>query len=479
MLTPRRTKIVCTIGPASDTPKTLASLMDAGMNVVRLNFSHGSHAEHRQRFDRIRRIAKEKNLIITILQDLGSPKFRAALVADSLLLKPNDGLILTDRFVAPFNISSEWPIVSIAYSDWLAQMQIGDTIQLDGGTIELLVAQKNENAVFCRVIDGGILDFKKGTNLLHKSLDIDIITEKDRYDLKFGLEMGVDCIAISFKREPTDIKIVKNLMNEVDRTVPIFGKIEKYENLQKIDSIINEADGIIIARGELALETPPESVPMLQKMIIRKCNRAGKPVIISTQMLKSMVEETQPTRAEATDIANAVFDGTDAVMLSEETAIGKYPIQVVQVMDKILRTAEVELKPRDWLPTEMHQGKTTIAAAVSHAAVGIAQDLNVTAILTPTSFGGIAQMVARYRPRIPVIAFGHRLEAVRWLATVWGIYPIYIEDVYQNSDELIFRCKKEARASGLVNIGDTILITTGLPPSQVTPTNSIIVDIID
>jgi pyruvate kinase len=444
------------------------------MNVARLNFSHGTHDEHQQRIKRLREIAAKKNLPIAILQDLSGPKLRTGVMAAPVFLKSGDIFILTNREV-PGNARE----VSTTYRDLPSHVKLGDSILLADGAIQLQVIDKNETDLRCRVIDGGALSSKKGINLPQTSLPIPALTEKDKTDLEFGLEAGVDYVALSFVREANDIQRVKEVMAAKKRVAPIIAKIEKHEALQKIDAIIEAAGGIMIARGDLAVETPLENVPLVQKDIIKKCNRVGKPVITATQMLKSMVEEPRPTRAEANDVANAVLDGTDAVMLSEETAIGKYPVQAVQVMDKILHTTESELQPRLWLPPEEQRGKLAVAAAICHAAVSIAQDLQVAAILTPTRSGMTARMVARYRPRVPVLAMCHREETFRALTLVWGVHPIRFKEYLETSDELIALCKQEALACGLVKSGDTVLITAGLPPSAQSTTNLIKVEVIE
>jgi pyruvate kinase len=469
----RRTKIVCTIGPATDSPEMLAALMDAGMNVARLNFSHGTHDEHRRRLERLREIAGQKKLPIAILQDLSGPKLRTGPMADPAVLQPGAIFILTNR-----PVPGDEHAASVTFPDLPAHVKVGENILLADGAIQLEVIDKNATDLRCRVIDGGLLGAHKGINLPQSSLPIPALTEKDKFDLEFGLEAGVDFVALSFVRKPEDLGLVKDVMAAKNRAAPIIAKIEKHEALQKIEAIIAAADGIMIARGDLAVETPLENVPLVQKDIIKKCNRVGKPVITATQMLKSMVDEPRPTRAEANDVANAVLDGTDAVMLSEETAMGKHPLAAVQVMSKIVQTTESELKPRDWLPTEMQQSKSAVAAAVSHAAVGIAQDLNVAAILTPTRSGATARMVARYRPAVPIVALCHRLETYRALALVWGVHPIALDEDLDNSDALIARCKEEALRQGFVSKGEVVLITAGLPPSASSTTNLIKVEVI-
>ncbi|MCI0693201.1 pyruvate kinase [candidate division KSB1 bacterium] len=471
MTIPRRTKIVCTIGPATDAPETLAALMDAGMNVARLNFSHGTHDEHRQRIKLIREIAETKKLPIAILQDLGGPKLRTGLMAKPVVLRPGEIFVLTNR-----PVPGDEHEVSVTFPDLPVHVKVGESILLADGTIQLEVIEKNATDLRCRVIDGGPLNSHKGINLPQTSLGIPALTEKDRADLEFGLESGVDCVALSFVQKPEDLGLVKDLIAAKKRTAPVIAKIEKHEALKKIDAIIEAADGIMIARGDLAVETPLEKVPLVQKDIIKKCNCAGKPVITATQMLKSMVEEARPTRAEANDVANAVFDGTDAVMLSEETTIGKYPVQAVQVMDKILLTTEAVLPPRESLADEDVE-HLTIAEAVSHAVVSMAHYLKAAAILTPTRSGSTARLISRFRPQAPIIATSYRLETVRWLALVWGVHPLYDAKPHDNSDDLIARCKHEALATGLVKAGDTVLITAGVPPSEQSTTNLIKVEV--
>ncbi len=473
MIIPRRTKIVCTIGPATDAPETLAALMDAGMNVARLNFSHGTQDEYRQTIRRIREIAEKKKLPIAILQDLSGPKLRTGSMAKPVVLQPGEIFVLTSR-----QVPGDEHAVSVTFADLPAHVKVGENILLADGTIELKVIEKNATDLRCRVIDGGPLSSYKGINLPQTALGIPALTAKDRADLEFGLEDGVDFVALSFVQNPEDLGLVKAVMAAKKRVVPVIAKIEKHEALQKIDAIIAAADGIMIARGDLAVETPLESVPLVQKDIIKKCNRAGKPVITATQMLKSMVEEARPTRAEANDVANAVLDGTDAVMLSEETTIGKHPVQAVQVMNKILRTVEAVLPPRESLVDEDVE-HLSIAEAVSHAVVSMAQYLKAAAILTPTRSGSTARLISRFRPKAPIIATSYRLETVRWLALVWGVHPLYNAKPHESSDDLIAHCKSEALAAGLVKSGDTVLITAGLPPSEQSTTNLIKVEVID
>jgi len=468
---PRRTKIVCTIGPASESEAMLTKLIDAGMNVARLNFSHGAHEDHLQRLQTLRRLADEKNVPIAILQDLSGPKIRTGPMLQPALLREGETFTLTAR-----KVSGTAQEVGITYAYLPKEVEAGDTILLADGSIELKVVESTDDDIRCRVIVGGMLDSNKGINLPARSLSISGLTEKDRNDLLFGLQTGVDYVALSFVRTVADLRTVHDIMRAQGQKVPVIAKIEKHEALQDIDRIIEIADGIMVARGDLAVETALERVPLVQKMLIEKCNFAGKPVITATQMLKSMVEAPRPTRAEAADVANAVLDGTDAVMLSEETAVGKYPERTVQVMDTIIRTTEEHMGWRD-VQTQTDKGRITITAAVSHATINMARDLGARAILTPTRSGSTARMVARYRPSVPILGLSSNPLTVRQLALVWGIVPLLIDESI-NSYEVIERAKQAALEAGFVQRGDTVVITAGLPPSAYSATNLIKAEVI-
>ena len=467
----RRTKIVATIGPASESFETLLALIDAGMNVARLNFSHGDYESHQRRIGLLRAAAAQKGAHVAIMQDLSGPKIRTGPMSAPVLLQDGGTLILTNREV-PGNERE----VGVSYADLPGQVEVGDTILLADGAIELRVLRREARDIHCRVVHGGMLDSHKGINLPQRSLKVSGLTAKDKEDLEFGLQAGVDCVAMSFVREAGDILALREFMQQCGREAPIIAKVEKHEAIVNIDSIIEVSNGLMVARGDLAVETSFERVPLVQKDLIERCNRLGKPVITATQMLKSMVDHPQPTRAEAADVANAVWDGTDAVMLSEETAVGRFPLQTLQVMDRILRTAETRLALRDPLPVEKHEGKVTIPAAISHAVTAVAQDLKAAAIVTPTQTGATARMVARYRPSMPIIAVTPVLSTVRQLALVWGVQAVHIEREYDNTDELLKKCKQAALASGLVQTGDLIVLAAGLPPGVPSTTNLITVE---
>lgn len=471
----RRTKIVATLGPASESLETLLALIDAGVNVVRLNFSHGDHDSHQRRIELIRAAAAQKAVHLAVMQDLSGPKIRTGPIAAPALLREGGILILTNRDV----IGNEHE-VGITYADLPNQVEVGDTILLADGAIELHVLRKDASDIHCRVLHGGVLDSHKGINLPRRSLKISGLTAKDKQDLEFGLQAGVDCVAMSFVRNAGDILALREFMQQHSgKKTPVIAKIEKHEALADIDKIIESSDGLMVARGDLAVETSFERVPLVQKDLIERCNRLGKPVITATQMLKSMVENPRPTRAEAADVANAVWDGTDAVMLSEETAVGKFPVQTVQVMDRILRTAETRLTRRDHLPAEKYHGRVTIPAAISHAVTAVAEDLKAAAIVTPTQTGATARMVARYRPSMPIIAVSPILSTVRQLALVWGVKAVLIDREYDSTDELLQTCKRVSLDTGFVHPGEVVVIAAGLPPGAPSTTNLIKVESIE
>ncbi len=469
----RRTKIVCTLGPASESQEVLAALMDAGMNVARLNFSHGDFPSHQRRIDLIRTVSAQKGKHVAILQDLSGPKLRIGMMAAPVELQSGSTFILTNR-----NVPGDDKEVGLTYSNLPQEVEVGDTILLADGLLELRVLRQDQHDIHCRVVHGGKLDSHKGINLPRRTLKLNGLTPKDKDDLKFGLHAGVDLVAMSFVRNAGDVIALRTLMQQLGRVAPIVAKIEKHEALADIDAIIEATDGLMVARGDLAVETSLERVPLVQKILIEKCNRQGKPVITATQMLRSMVENPRPTRAEAADVANAVLDGTDAVMLSEETAVGKFPLETVQVMERIVSAAETRLSRRERLPVEKHQGKVSVPAAISHAVTAMAQELKVAAIFTPTQTGSTARMIARYRPSVPIIAFSPALATARQLALVWGVQPVLIDREYQSTDELIKKCKELALASGLVQSGETVIVAAGLPPGAPSSTNLIKVELI-
>jgi pyruvate kinase len=453
-----RTKIVCTIGPASREPDMLRALIQAGMNVARLNFAHGDHETHAEDFRRLRRAAEEVGKPVGILMDLQGPKLRVGeMPAEGVPLVEGEEVILTTQPIVGQRgrIPVQFPLLPEA-------VRPGASVLLDDGLMELRVLESKPEEVRCRVVVGGVLESNKGINLPEAVLSIPAITEKDRADLRFALEQGADWIGLSFVRTADDIQELRALIREYggDPTTPIIAKIEKPEAVEHIDAIIEAADGVMVARGDLGIETSPEEVPLIQKMIIRKCNRAAKPVITATQMLESMVRNPRPTRAEASDVANAIFDNTDAVMLSAETASGKYPLEAVQTMVRIVRRAEAS---RDTLfspPQAVDSGERSIAEAVARAACQTARDLNAAAILTPTVSGFTARLVSRYRPAEPIVAVTPSPAVRRRLMLVWGVYPLLAPRV-DNTDQMIADAVAAAQRAGYLREGDLVVITGG------------------
>jgi len=405
---------------------------------------------------------------VAILQDLSGPKIRVGDMEQPVRLRAGDTFTLSRR-----DVKGNSAIASVSLPELVEQAHVGDTILLADGYIELKVVGVNDTDVRTRVIHGGMLDSHKGINLPRRSLDVPAMTEKDSDDLRFGLAEGVDYVAASFVRSADDLLRIKAVMSEVGRGAPLIAKIEKHEALRAIVDILDNAEGLMVARGDLAVETPFERVPLVQKALIERCNKAGKPVITATQMLRSMVENPRPTRAEAADVANAVLDGTDAVMLSEETAIGQYPIETVQTMDRIVRTAETRLASRDYLPSEREEGHVTVPAAIGHAAVTLARDLHATAILTPTQTGGSPRRVSRFRPAVPIVAMSTHEWAIRQLALVWGVIPIQVQHEEESTDALIEQIQQVAESHGIVHPGDTVVVAAGIPSGLVKSTNVI------
>src|SRR5947207_14780897 len=393
----RRTKIVCTIGPASDTEEMIAKLIAAGMNVARLNFSHGTTEYQRELVRKVKRVRKALNKPVAILQDLQGPKIRIGNIKDRIVeLKPGREFILTSE-----NVPGDEHRASVSLKTLPHEVSKGHSILLADGNIELRIEKIEPPYIHCRVIVGGQLSSHKGINLPGSELHVDSITKKDRKDIIVGVEEGVDAVALSFVRSAADISAARRAIKEAGGDVPIIAKIEKHEAVDNIDGIVAAAQAIMVARGDLGVEIDLEKVPLVQKTIINKCNALGKPVITATQMLVRMVDNPRPTRAEATDVANAILDGTDAVMLSEETAAGKYPIEAVMIMDRIARSAESTL---DALKFENIASLTSTGDAISRSSYFIAKEIDAAAIITPTWSGSTACRVARFRPKQPIIA---------------------------------------------------------------------------
>ncbi len=466
----RRTKIVCTIGPASSSDKMLEGLIRAGMDVARLNFSHGDHPSHRRVIRRIRQLERKLGRPVAILQDLPGPKIRIGAVAgDRVRLQTRQSFVLTSRKI----LGSE-QAVSVSFPSMTRAVKKGDPILLGDGEIELEALQVGKHEVKCRIIVGGILGSHKGIHFPRSSLNIRALTHADKIDLAFGIANNVDMIALSFVRNSQDILYARREMQKRGANLPIIAKIEKHEALDDIDGILRNVDGIMVARGDLGLEIALQRIPALQKMMIREANHLGKPVITATQMLRSMVWNPRPTRAEVADIANAILDGTDALMLSEETAAGEYPLDAVKIMAQVAEETETILEPRrrfEGLPQ-------TVPEAISVSAISLARDLQVKAFLIPTTSGSTARLIARYRPRQPIIAVSPEPQTVKMLCLVWGVYPQPTRG-FRNTDEMVRVLQEKALESGMVKRGDLVVITAGLPLHQTGTTNMITAKVIE
>lgn len=455
-----RTKIVCTIGPACDQVETLKKMINAGMNVARLNFSHGNQTDHTQRMAMIRQAAAETGKTIGILLDTKGPEIRLGYFADPpVLLEPGQEFTLTTR-----EIKGDRNMVSVTYKELPQDVKAGDRVLVADGLIELAVKQTTATDVICQVVNGGKLSDQKGVNLPGVEVNLPSITEKDVADIKFGIEQNVDFIAASFIRKAADVLAIRQILEEAGADIDIIAKIESRQGVENLDEILKVADGIMVARGDLGVEIPAEEVPILQKIMIERCNRAGKPVITATQMLESMIQNPRPTRAEASDVANAIFDGTDAIMLSGESASGKYPVAAVQTMARIANRAEAALKYSKMLEQRGTVMQLTVTDAISHAVCTAARDLGAAAILTPTASGHTARMVSKYRPQAPIIAVTPTEKVLRKLALIWGVQPLFISEMTSGAtDEMVNRAVEVSLASGLIEGGDLVVITAGVP----------------
>ena len=468
-----RTKIVCTIGPASSSPKTMRELVSAGMDVGRINFSHGDHATHARSIATLRQVAQEEGRLVSVLADLQGPKLRVGVIGDAgIQLRAGDRvrLVAGSRAVA----DGEIPIPH----EWLLRdLHLDDRVLFDDGNIELVVIAKGEGQLLCEVIVGGLLISRKGINVPGAVFDIAAMTDKDSLDAVFAIEQGVDFLALSFVRRPDDVRQLREfLARHGAEDAPIIAKIEKPEALQCFDDILSEADGIMVARGDLGVETPAEEVPFHQKRIIQACNRVGKPVITATQMLQSMITQSRPTRAEASDVVNAILDGTDAVMLSGETAIGQYPGEAARTMAKICSNAESHLVSTDWV-RRVSRSREDIAGAISLAAVRIAVEVGAKVIVSATMSGSTARMVARFRPPMPVLAMTPDEAVVRRLALSWGVIPVQVH-TFESTDDIMDLTARIATERGIVQDGDPIVVTAGIPFGTGGKTNMLKVTIV-
>jgi pyruvate kinase len=468
----RRTKIVCTLGPAC-AGVVLDKLVKAGMNVARLNFSHGTLAEHEAWIHRVREVSKTQSRPVAILLDLAGPKLRVGEVpTGQVALKAGQDFILSLAPLPPGEAG-----VQVDFPEIIAETPLGARILLADGQIELRAESKAGEALHCRVAVGGVLRSHVGINFPSHSLSVPALTPKDREDLRFAVNQGVDYIGLSFVRSPQDVLEAREIVRSLGGDTPIIAKIEKHEALEHLEGILREADGLMVARGDLGAEVALERMPIIQKQIIAAANRAGKPVITATQMLLSMVSHSHPSRAEATDVANAILDGTDAVMLSEETAMGQYPVEAVKFLDQVSRVTEGHFPYVQWLRDRTPRGRQDISEAISHAACEMALDLEAGAILTSTDGGGTARLISRFRPRTPIIAVTPRLETWRRLSLLWGVFPL-LAPMIENTDHMLQVVEQVAQKAGWLKSGERVVITAGTPIGAKGTTNLIKADII-
>ena len=452
----RHSKIVCTIGPVTRSPRMIRKLIEAGMDVARLNFSHGTHQEHAQSFAMLREAAAELKKPIAILADLQGPKIRTGALAGggTVLLRAGQKFVITTA-----KVLGDSTRVSTTFHPLPREAKPGDRILLSDGLIELRVERTTRTEVTCQVVNGGVLGEHKGINLPGVKLHVPALTEKDRVDLRFALAHDADYIAVSFVRRPEDVHVAKELVRRAKKDTPIIAKLEKPEAIENLEQILPVTDGVMVARGDLGVEMNPEQVPVVQKNIIARAREFRRPVITATQMLESMTENPRPTRAEASDVANAIFDGTDAVMLSAETATGKYPIEAVSMMARIIEAAESSIHE---FPRPAGQEKLKVAETVAELVCHASRELHMKLIAVFTHSGFTARLVSRYRPLVPIIAFSPEVGTRRRMALLWGVTSRSIVDI-KKIDGLATIAEKRLLEDRLVRRGDVIGIVAGTP----------------
>jgi pyruvate kinase len=465
---PRKTKIVATIGPVSSNPETMAALVEAGMDAARLNFSHGDHEQHAERVRLVREAQEGARRPLAVIADLQGPKLRIGDLSSPVTLTAGEDVIVAGADGAS---DGDLPIRPSVIGDVL---QPGHEVLIDDGHVRLRVDEVERGRARCAVLVGGLVTSNKGVNLPGVPIPIPAITRKDVADLEYALALDADFVALSFVRAAADVRDLRRLIEEAGSSAHVIAKIEKSEAIEALDDILTETDAVMVARGDLGVEIGPASVPLVQKRIIMRCLQRGVPVITATQMLESMLHQPEPTRAEASDVANAILDGTSAVMLSGETAVGSYPLEAVQTMDKIARAVEPSLGYRHQLPDASEE--PTIGRAMSNAACDLAEALGAKAILVPTFTGRTASAVARLRPQRPIVGLTHHGHSLQHMALEWGVTPLEIAEA-GDVDDLWSSSLEAARAAGLVEPGDRVVITAGTAVNIPGSTNVIKVDI--
>lgn len=457
------TKIVATIGPASDSPDMMQKMLLAGMNVARLNFSHGNYEDHAERIKRLRAASEELDLPLMLLQDLQGPKIRVGeMPAEGMML--NEGASL--KLVPIAYYSGQPNTVSIDYPYVAEGAEPGTQVLLDDGLLELQVEKVDGNAVQCKVVEGGLLKSHKGVNFPTLNLRLPSMTEKDKRDLDFGIEQGVDIISLSFVRKPEDIQMLKALLKEKGADIPVLAKLEKPQAIANLEAIVDECDAIMVARGDLGVEVSPEKVPLIQKRIIRVCNQKGIPVITATQMLDSMIHNSRPTRAEASDVANAIMDGTDAVMLSGESAVGDYPVESVKMLARIATEVEPASRFVNYPPSHPDD-----AEAISEALHAIEDAIKLQCIVTFTETGYAAELASEERPRVPIVAYTPDPKVYRRLSLNWGVRPILLQQIQHDLTDVLNQMEADLIRRNFAAPGDKVLIMGGIPFGETGSTN--------
>jgi len=464
----RRAKIVCTLGPATESFEQLKSLIEAGMNVARLNMSHGSHAEHEQRYTNVRAAADAVGRSVGVLADLQGPKIRLATFADGPVTVENG-----DEFtITTEDVPGNQHICGTTYKGLPDDVKPGDPILINDGVVALEAVRVEGPRVVTRVVEGGVLSNNKGINLPGAAVNVPALSEKDVEDLRFALRMGVDMVALSFVRNAADVEDVHKVMDEEGRRVPVIAKIEKPQAVEAMEEIVLAFDAVMVARGDLAVEYPLEQVPLVQKKLITLCRRNAKPVIVATQMMESMISASRPTRAEASDVANAILDGTDAVMLSAESSVGKFPIETVATMGRIIEAAEKELLAAGLQPLNPGRKPRTQGGAVARAACELGDFLGAEALVAFTTSGDTARRLSRYRSPIPVLAFTPDASTRNQLALSWGV-ETFVSPQPANTDEMVGQIDDALTALGRFSVGDRVIMTAGSPPGIPGSTNMI------
>ncbi len=455
----KRTKIICTMGPNTNDKELLKSLALNGMDIARFNFSHGDHEEQLGRVKLLREVREEIGKPIAMLLDTKGPEIRTGVLKDEKKVTLVEGgtYTLTTREVV-----GDETICSITYTGLPQDVVVGSRILIDDGLIELVVVEKNDTDIKCHILNGGELGQKKGVNVPGVSIKLPGITEKDKNDILFGIEQEYDFIAASFVRNADCIRDIKAILKEHNSNISVIAKIENQEGIDNIDEIISVADGIMVARGDMGVEIPAETVPYIQKMIIKKCNAAFKPVITATQMLDSMMRNPRPTRAEVTDVANAIYDGTDVVMLSGETAMGKYPVEALKMMAHIAESTEQHLDYSLTLDRAKMHSKQSVSSAVSYASVTAAANLNAKAIIAPTISGFTARVISKYKPEVRIFGVSPRDSVLRKMQIYWGVTPIKSNEE-TSTDEIINQAIANCKKAGYVEQGDLVVVTAGIP----------------